>query len=43
MMMVTYLTVTTRMIDQKIRLMTPKICSWSTGIGWWPTKVSLKA
>ena len=41
----TYFSVTTIIIDQKMRLRTPKMWSWSTGRRklWWPAKVSRKA
>ncbi len=41
--MVTYFKVTTIIIDQKMRLSTPKTWRLSTGSGWWPAKVSRKA
>ena len=43
MMIVTYLSVTMIIIDQKIRLSTPKMWSWSGTSVWWPAKVSRKA
>ena len=43
MMIETYLTVTIIISDQNIRLMTPKMWSWSTISLWWPTNDSLIA
>ena len=37
----TYLSVTTIIIVQKIRLSTPKMCGRSTASGWMPAKLSL--
>ena len=43
MMMVTYFSVTTIIIDQNIRLITPMMCGGSSASLWWPAKVSRKA
>ena len=43
MMIVTYFRVTMIIIDQKIRLRTPKMCSLSGIRVWRPAKVSRKA
>jgi hypothetical protein len=43
MMMLTYFSVTMIIIDQKIRLSTPTMWSWSTLSSWCPAKVSRNA
>ena len=43
MMIVTYLKVTTIIIDQNIRLTTPMMCAGSSESRWCPAKVSRKA
>ena len=43
MMMTTYLIVTTIIIDQNIRLITPMMCAGSSASLWCPAKVSRNA
>ena len=43
MMIDTYFTVTTIIIDQNIRLTTPMMCAGSSASLWCPAKVSRKA